>query len=212
MDEGKGEMEMSVIHSVNDGFVRLVDSMGNDMSVVRAARVSYGNDNLVDEDYDLLLSLMKDNDKLPFEHMVFTFHIRCPILIAQQWLKHQIGSFNEGDSLNVELSRDLPRLTLLLERFSEEEIASMQVAWEYATEIIESTYDSLLEKGMVEQAKAILPLGTHTEFYWTVNLHHLFNFITLQHNYAEMQDYLVAIQSIGKEKAKLCFQAFESEL
>ena len=129
MDEGKGEMEMSVIHSVNDGFVRLVDSMGNDMSIVRAARVSYGNDNWVDEDYDLLLSLMKDNDKLPFEHMVFTFHIRCPILIAQQWLKHQIGSFNEGESLNVELSRDLPRLTLLLERFSEEEIASMQVAW-----------------------------------------------------------------------------------
>ena len=97
MDERKGEMAVSEIHGVDrHGFVRLVDTMGDDMAVVRAARVSYGNESKGEKaDEKLIHYLMKHNHGTPFEHIVFTFHIKCPIFVARQWFRHRIGSFNE---------------------------------------------------------------------------------------------------------------------
>ena len=87
--------------------------------------------------------------------------------------------------------------------------------WKYALEIAESTYESLLEKGVArEQARAILPIGTYTEFYWTVNLRSLFNFIrlrTAEDAQAEMKEYADTIHQIAKDQAEWCFEAFESE-
>ena len=97
--------------------------------------------------------------------------------------------------------------------FSDEEIESMMREWNYALEIVEDTYNSLLEKGLArEQARAILPVGTYTEFYWTVNLRSLFNFISLRtadDAQAEMQQYANAIHFIAEEKAAWCFEAYE---
>ena len=87
--------------------------------------------------------------------------------------------------------------------------------WIYALEIAESTYQSLLEKGVArEQARAILPVGTYTEFYWTVNLRSLFNFIRLRtadDSQAEMREYAEKIQEIARDFAEWSFEAFESE-
>ena len=98
---------------------------------------------------------------------------------------------------------------------ADDEIQSMLSEWNYALEIAESTYESLLEKGVArEQARAVLPIGTYTEFYWTVNLRSLFNFIRLRtadDSQAEMREYADTIQAIAKDYAKWSFEAFESE-
>lgn len=217
-----------MLFPVHDGFVRAVDIMGNDMSVVRAARVSYGNESKGEKaDQKLIHYLMKHNHGTPFEHIVFTFHIKCPIFVARQWFRHRIGSFNEISGRYTELATEFFVPSLFRQNktsnhqasiegdFTEDEIESMMNEWKYTLDIVESTYHSLLEKGMArEQARAILPLGTYTEFYWTVNLRSLFNFIrlrTAEDAQEEMRDYATVIHDIAKEEAKWCFEAFESE-
>jgi thymidylate synthase (FAD) len=222
-------MAVSEIHGVDrHGFVRLVDTMGDDMAVVRAARVSYGNESKGEKaDEKLIHYLMKHNHGTPFEHIVFTFHIKCPIFVARQWFRHRIGSFNEISGRYTELATEFFVPTTLRENktanhqasiegdFTDDEIQSMLSEWNYALEIAESTYESLLEKGVArEQARAVLPIGTYTEFYWTVNLRSLFNFIRLRtadDSQAEMREYADTIQAIAKDYAKWSFEAFESE-
>ncbi len=222
-------MAVSEIHGVDrHGFVRLVDTMGDDMAVVRAARVSYGNESKGEKaDEKLIHYLMKHNHGTPFEHIVFTFHIKCPIFVARQWFRHRIGSFNEISGRYTELATEFFVPTTLRENktanhqasiegdFTDDEIQSMLSEWNYALEIAESTYESLLEKGVArEQARAVLPIGTYTEFYWTVNLRSLFNFIRLRtadDSQAEMREYAEKIQEIARDFAEWSFEAFESE-
>ncbi len=229
MDERKGEMAVTEIHEVDrHGFVRLVDTMGDDMAVVRAARVSYGNESKGEKaDEKLIHYLMKHNHGTPFEHIVFTFHIKCPIFVARQWFRHRIGSFNEISGRYTELATEFFVPTTLRENktanhqasiegdFTDDEIQSMLSEWNYALEIAESTYESLLERGVArEQARAILPIGTYTEFYWTVNLRSLFNFIRLRtadDSQTEMREYAEKIQAIARDFAEWSFEAFESE-
>ena len=220
---------MSHIYPIDDGFIRLVDAMGCDMSVVRAARVSYGNDSKgEDADLKLIHYLMKHNHGTPFEHIVFTFHVKCPMFVARQWFRHRIGSFNEISGRYTELDTGFFVPTTFRKNnnenhqssvegdFTSQETESMLNEYNYALEIMESTYKSLLDKGVArEQARAILPLGTYTEFYWTVNLRSLLNFIrlrTAEDAQAEMQQYANLIHSIAEEKAPWCFEAFESEV
>ena len=227
MDERERMVEI-MLFPVHDGFVRPVDIMGDDMAVVRAARVSYGNESKGEEaDRKLIHYLMKHNHGTPFEHIVFTFHIKCPIFVARQWFRHRIGSFNEISGRYTELATEFFVPTLFRQNktsnhqasiegdFTEDEIESMMNEWKYTLDIVEATYHSLLEKGMArEQARAILPLGTYTEFYWTVNLRSLFNFIrlrTAEDAQEEMRDYATVIHDIAKENATWCFEAFESE-
>ena len=84
------------MHNVDKGFIRLVDHMGSDMAIVKSARVSYGNESKGPEaDKKLIKFLLKHNHGTPFEHLTFTFHVKCPIFVARQWFRHRIGSFNE---------------------------------------------------------------------------------------------------------------------
>ena len=215
-----------MLFPVHNGFVRLVDTMGNDMAVVKAARVSYGNETKGDKaDQKLIHYLMKHNHGTPFEHIVFTFHIKCPIFVARQWFRHRIGSFNEISARYVQLETEFFVPTLFRQNktsnhqasvegdFTEDELASMMTEYNYALDIAESTYHSLLEKGVArEQARATLPLGTYTEFYWTVNARSLFNFVKLRtHKDAqeEMRDYAQVVKQLCYETAPWTFEAFE---
>ena len=218
--------EGGMMFPIEDGFVRLVDSMGDDNAVIRAARVSYGEESKgTDADRKLIQYLMKHNHGTPFEHIVFTFHIRCPIFVARQWFRHRIGSFNEISGRYTELHTGFFVPTLLRQNktsnhqasiegdFTEDETESMMNEWKYTLDIVEATYHSLLEKGLArEQARAILPLGTYTEFYWTVNLRSLFNFIrlrTAEDSQAEMRQYANIVKLIAEEKAPWSFEAFD---
>ena len=89
----------------NEGFLRLVEVMGDDHAVVRAARVSYGEESKGDEaDRKLVNYMMEHEHGTPFEHINFTFHIKCPLFVARQWMRHRIGSFNEISGRYVKIS------------------------------------------------------------------------------------------------------------
>src|SRR5437773_10035135 len=85
------------IQVLDHGFVRLDDSMADDLSVVNAARVSFARrkDELDEADAGLITFLMRDRHGTPFEHNAFRFHVRCPLFVAREWFRHRIGSFNE---------------------------------------------------------------------------------------------------------------------
>ena len=219
-----------MFHKVHeDGFIRLIDSMGNDTSVVKAARVSYGNETKGEEaDKKLITYLMKHNHGTPFEHLNFTFHIKCPIFIARQWFRHRIGSFNEISGRYVKLKTEfwIP-LELRTNNsnnkqsskegdFSGKEKADILKIYHEALDSVELAYDSMLKLGVArEQARAILPVSTYTEFYWTVNARSLFNFIKLRtHEGAqkEIQDYAYIILELVKDIAPWTFEAFENSI
>src|SRR5215211_8879838 len=85
------------VELLDHGFVRLDASMADDLSVANAARVSFARrkEELDDADRGLIRFLMRDRHGTPFEHNSFRFHIRCPIFVAREWMRHRIGSFNE---------------------------------------------------------------------------------------------------------------------
>src|SRR3954452_1254522 len=85
------------IRVLDHGFVRLDGSMATDLSVVNAARVSFARrkDVMEEADEGLIRFLMRDRHGTPFEHNAFRFHIRCPIFVAREWMRHRVGSFNE---------------------------------------------------------------------------------------------------------------------
>src|SRR5215218_9663354 len=85
------------IEVLDHGFVRLDDAMATDLSVVNAARVSFARrkEEMDDSDAGLIRFLMRDRHGTPFEHNSFRFHIRAPIFVAREWMRHRIGSFNE---------------------------------------------------------------------------------------------------------------------
>src|SRR4029453_5948340 len=87
----------STIHVLDHGFVRLDDAMASDLSVVNAARVSFARrkDEMDEADEGLIRFLMRDRHGTPFEHNSFRFHIRAPIFVAREWMRHRVGSFNE---------------------------------------------------------------------------------------------------------------------
>ena len=85
------------IRVLDHGFVKLRQSMGDDLMVANAARVSLAVEHKVleDSDYGLIQFLMRERHGTPFEHNAFTFHVKAPLFVAREWMRHRIGSYNE---------------------------------------------------------------------------------------------------------------------
>src|SRR5881396_4141163 len=171
------------IRVLDHGFVRLDGSMATDLSVVNAARVSFARrkDEFDDADSGLIRFLMRDRHGTPFEHNAFRFHVRAPIFVAREWFRHRVGSFNEfsmryakaTDEFYVPEPEDVrsqvgkpgaysfePVDPELAQRTREE----LRAVYEHAYE----TYERLVEQGVArELARAVIPVGAYTEFYWT---------------------------------------------
>ena len=216
---------------LNAGFVRLIDSVGDDSTVVKSARVSYGNETKGPEaDRKLLRYLLKHHHETPFEHLMFTFHIRCPIFISRQWMRHRIGSFNEISGRYVEMKHgfyhpaDDGWLTWRKPSSSNKQ-SSEEVNWSLSQredrhqiyeESIHASYEAyhlLLKSGVCrEQARTVLPVSIYTEFYWSVNARSLFNFLRLRMDGAaqsEIRAYAYALLDIVKPLAPWTFEEFE---
>ena len=216
------KFEKSVL---DKGFVRLADMMGDDYSAVKAARVSYGQGlKTPQKDKSLVLYLMEHGHETPFEHIVFTFHVKAPLFVTRQWFRHRIGSFNEisqrytevkeeefyvPDNVRVNISEDRQKSvevedTALLESIRE----SIQKACEESYRV----YKELLNKGVArELARVVLPLSTYTQFYWTVNARSLMNFLSLRadsHAQWEIQQYPLVIAEFFKETCPWTYDAF----
>lgn len=203
--------------------VRLVDSMGNDSAIVQAARVSYGaGTKSVSDDRALIRYLMRHKHTTPFEMVEFKFHIRAPIFVARQWLRHRTASVNElsarysivpdefflPDELRVQSTSrgqggeepyDGGDLLLLKQK------ASCDLAFH--------TYDELIKKGVSrELARAHLPQNTYTEFYWKINLHNLLHFLQLRiddHAQKEIRDLAREVYDLIKPVCPFACEAFE---
>jgi thymidylate synthase (FAD) len=184
--------------------------MGGDESVIRNARRCWRSEDRSSEESDknLIHHLINKGHKTPFEALVFTFDVKCPIFVARQWMRHRIGSYSE-ESLRYCVTEgeyykpdDLP-----------EEINRH---WDRVHLYTFDMYDYFLENGLSkEQARSILPLGTYTKFYWTVNASSLMNFLKLRMDKAaqkEIRAYAFAILDMVKEVAPITFGAFEEGL
>ena len=213
---------------LDDGFVRVVDYMGADESIVQAARVSYGRGTRkLHEDRGLIRYLMRHWHSTPFEMCEIKLHVRVPMDCWRQWIRHRTASVNEYStrySIAVDGSQRTPEdqwrqqssdnrqgsagmLETVQGRMLSEREAELQ-------DFARSIYQERLDLGVArEQARKDLPLSTYTEAYWKVDLHNLFHFLRLRmdtHAQQEIRDYA---RVIGEEiVAKWCPFAWEAFL
>lgn len=202
---------------------RLVDHMGSDAAIVQAARVSYGQGTKTPSgDRALIRYLMRHRHTTPFEMVEFKFHIKAPIFVARQWLRHRTASVNE---VSARYSI-LPDEYFLPERLRVQSSVNHQGSGEAmdgdeflilkqksACDLAFHTYEELLRKGCSrELARTHLPLSTYTEFYWKMNLHNLLHFLKLRmddHAQKEIQDLAKQVYELIKPIIPLTCEAFE---
>ncbi len=199
---------------LDDGFIRVVDYMGSDESIVQAARVSYGKGTRkVSEDRGLIRYLLRNHHTTPFEMCEIKFHVRVPMDTWRQWIRHRTANVNEYStrySIAIDASQktepDKWRYQAKDNKQGSEGFLNPEVGkilsqkeiqfQNYAREI----YKERLEAGVArEQARKDLPLSTYTEAYWKIDLHNLLRFISLRmdlHAQYEIRQYA---EVIGKE-------------
>lgn len=217
-------LESKTYYDVLDkGFLKLIDFIGGDLKVVLAARVSFDMTPKGDEkDKKLLEYLLKNGHLTPFEHSVFQFHVKCPIFIARQWMRHRWGSFNEVSSRYTEVKEEF----YIPKKFRVQDIKNRQGSvedpslpndkllkeYENAIENSYRTYELLIKNGVArEMARMVLPVSQYTQFYWTVNARSLLNFLKLRlddHAQYEIREYANAINEIFKEKMPWTWESF----
>jgi thymidylate synthase (FAD) len=186
----------NTVRVLDHGFVRLDGAMADDLSVVNGARVSFARrkEEMDESDEGLIRFLMRDRHGTPFEHNSFRFHIRAPLFVAREWMRHRVGSFNEfslryakaTDDFYVPEAEDVRSQVGKPGAYSFEPV-SLEVAEETRErlqavyETAYETYQELVELGVArELARCALPVGAYTEFYWTVNARSLMNFLSLR--------------------------------
>ena len=190
---------------LNAGYVRLVEYMGGDESVIRNARRCWRSEDKSSEESDrnLIRHLLREGHMTPFEAMVFTFDVKCPIFVARQWMRHRIGSFNEKSLRYCVAERDY---------FIPHGLNQQQLAfWKMYNDEQFDRYNLLKQTMPKEQARSILPLGTYTKFYWTVNGRSLMNFLKLRLDksaQAEIREYAKVILDMAKVVAPVSFTEF----
>lgn len=213
---------------LDKGFVRLVDYMGSDERIVQAARVSYGKGTKTyREDRALIFYLLRNEHTSPFEQVVLTFHIKLPIFVARQWIRHRTARVNEISGRYSVLKDEfyLPALEALAaqskdnkqgrvpEPFPTEIGASIQAKIGSAEKRSYQEYEDLLGTGLArELARIVLPLSAYTEWYWQMDLHNLTHFLKLRmdpHAQKEIRLYAQVIFEITKRVCPLAMGAFE---
>lgn len=199
------------IKVLDDGFVRVVDYMGGDPSIVQAARVSYGaGTRKMMEDRGLIRYLMRHWHTTPFEMVVIKLHVRVPMDCWRQWIRHRTASVNEY-STRYSIAIDAMQCTDPSEwraqavnnkqgsdGFLPREIGDLLSYHEKALHrSAQDVYNARLASGVArEQARKDLPLSTYTEAYWKTDLHNLLGFLRLRmdgHAQKEIRDYATAI-------------------
>ena len=184
------------IEVLDHGFVRLDGALADDLSVVNAARVSFAArvEEMSERDEGLVRFLMRERHGTPFEHNAFRFHIKCPIFVAREWMRHRTNSFNEWSARYSQLEPEfyLPAAEDVRTQvgkpgaytFEQVEPALAEETREAQRAVYEqayATYESLLAQGVAKEvARNVLPVAIYTQFLWTVNARSLMNFCSLR--------------------------------
>ncbi|NBB90634.1 MAG: FAD-dependent thymidylate synthase, partial [Spirochaetes bacterium] len=176
---------------LDKGFMRLVDYLGGDERIVQSARVSYGaGTKTFREDRGLIRYLMRNEHTSPFEQVVLTFHVKLPIFVARQWIRHRTARVNEisgrysvmtsefyvPEGGNIALQSEDNRQGRKVEAVSPEMQQAIADRLGAEQERAYGSYEELLDEGLArELARINLPLSLYTEMYWQIDLHNLFH-------------------------------------
>ncbi len=229
-----------VFPALDHGFVRVVDYMGDDQAIVQAARVSYGKGtSRVSEDRGLIRYLMRHRHSTPFEMCEIKLHVKLPMFIARQWIRHRTASINEYSARYSVLDKEfyIPeeknlavqsklnkqgRGDTLSPKDSEEALFLLKRDAEKSYETYEYLLNENSEGDIVDKnrdglsrelARINLTLNTYTQWYWKTNLHNLMNFIFLRadsHAQYEIRVYADIIYKIMKSWVPITAEAFKS--
>lgn len=214
-----------MIKVLDHGFVRLVDHMPQenlDSAIVQSARVSYGDGTKTSRgDEGLIRYLMRHWHTTPFEMVEFKFHIKMPIYIARQHMRHRTASINELSARYSVVPReyynpDIVRGQSSVNHQGSEGVVDIEEGTrDRVTEHLEHSfdmYDTLLGHGVCrEQARGNLPQSTYTEFYWKINLHNLMHYLSLRmesHAQKEIREYAEAIFALVEPLVPMTMKAF----
>ncbi len=180
---------------LDDGFIRVIDYMGNDASIVQAARVSYGRGTKkVHQDRGLIRYLMRHYHTTPFEMCEIKLHLRVPMDTWRQWIRHRTASVNEYStrySIAIDATYTTTPENWRLQASGNRQGSDGNLPAEQGQyfsqrekelqDFARQIYEERLEAGIArEQARKDLPLSTYTEAYWKIDLHNLFHFLWLR--------------------------------
>lgn len=223
---------MNKIDVLDRGYVRLVDHMGNDLSAVRSARVSYDAEWRTGEDEGkdakLIGYLLKNGHTSPFESIVFTFEVKAPIFVFRQWHRHRTWSFNEVSARYTELPEEFyipTRDQVTTQHTSNKQMRTEEQHPEAITirNIMRSVnrqsfaaYQMLIRMGAPrELARTVLPGATYSHMFATVDLHNLMHFLRLRlnnHAQYEIRVYADAIMSLIQPIVPVTMKYFRGSL
>ena len=214
---------------LDKGFVRLVDYLGSDQRIVQSARVSYGEGTKTyRQDKGLINYLMRNDHTSPFEQVVFTFHVKAPIFVARQWVRHRTARMNEisgrysvmKDEVYLPDEGSIALQSEDNKQGRQEEPVDAVTAEKVRTMLSDNarstfdTYHELLDMGIARELSRInLPLSIYTEFYWEIDLHNLFHFLQLRldhHAQAEIRAYAEVMFDIVRKVCPIAAEAFEN--
>lgn len=233
------EVLFTPIPVLDHGFVRVVDYMGNDSSIVQAARVSYGaGTKKVSQDKGLIFYLLRHRHTTPFEMCEIKFHIKLPIFIARQWIRHRTANVNEYSARYSILGKDyyLPEKDQVAAQstsnmqgresvLNDEESAKVLRLLQEDAERCYENYEYMLNENIAgekldesrsklarELARMNLTLNYYTEWYWKIDLHNLLHFLKLRadsHAQYEIRIYAQTMLDLVKKWVPLTYAAFE---
>jgi thymidylate synthase (FAD) len=215
------------IDVLDHGFVRLDGCMADDLSVVNGARVSFASrvEDMTEREEGLIRFLMRERHGTPFEHNSFRFHVKCPIFVTREWMRHRVSSFNEWSGRYSQLEPEfyVPEpedvrtqvgkpgaytFETLPDEVADRTRERMSDAYASAYE----TYRGLLDEGVAKEvARAVLPVGIYTEFWWTLNARSLMHFLGLRNAETaqrEIRRYAEAVEELFSTRMPVTHAAF----
>ena len=243
-DELSSDLEINQppkpIQILDHGFVDMIGALGDDLTVVNAARVSFGKrkTELSDGDKKLINFLAKHKHWSPFRHVQLQFHCKVPEFVARQWYKHVVGiAYTDGASVDHAWNEISLRYVnasgfdyYLPKGFRQQSDDNKQASMDaivndsngdlmnaYKSQCDDALklYDRLVNAGVAkEQARGVLPLNIYTEFYWTASLQAVVNFIQLRKHAGaqyEIRLYADAIESLTQHVVPVAFEALFGE-
>ena len=217
------ELLYTPIYILDHGFVRVVDYMGDDGAIVQAARVSYGRGTRrVSDDRGLIRYLMRNRHTSPFEMCEIKLHVKLPIFVARQWIRHRTANVNEYSARYSILDREfyVPSEEVIAsqsqsnrqgrgESLSVGEAARVQRLLRDDAHLVYDHYEQLLNQrsdgephdpdqaGLArELARINLSLNYYTQWYWKIDLHNLLHFLTLRADYHAQYEIRVYAEAI----------------
>jgi len=214
---------MKTIHQL--GFVKLLDVMGDDEEVENSARISYGKGTRkVNQTRNLIRYLMRHKHTSPFEMCEVKFHLKLPIFIMRQLVRHRTANLNEYSGRYSVMSNEfyLPEGDYLAKQSTTnnqgrgeplESQGLLQFEFNRIYDGASMAYQVLLEHDLSrEVARALLPVANYTECIWKIDLHNFFHFVKLRsdsHAQREIRDYADAMYELVKPNFPICCEAFE---